>query len=144
MDENGATAPRYAGAYIVVDFDHEVIEAVIPTQPVAWFIGRPPEGPVVAAIGWIFTPGVVKADGPDRKERPRPRQAIGAPPEPDGVKSASRGTPVAFAFVGFDPAPAQRNPQWLPGPGAQPSLRAAAWPGLQPDETQRVLPHPHP
>ena len=59
---------------------HEEFEAVGAAQPVAWFIGRPPEGVVVAPVMRVLAPGIVRADAAHRQQCPRPRQAIGAPP----------------------------------------------------------------
>ena len=50
----------------MIELEKNVVEAVVPPEPVAWFIGRPPEGAVVAPIGWVFTPGVGGADTANR------------------------------------------------------------------------------
>ncbi len=65
MNENGAAAPRHPRPGIVVDLDNQVIKAVIPSKPVAWFIGRPTERAVIAAIRRIFTPYVAESNAAD-------------------------------------------------------------------------------
>jgi hypothetical protein len=73
MQEYSAAATGNARPSVVVDFDNQIVEAVGAPQPVAWFIGRPVEGPVVAPIGRIFAPGVVRANAPDRQQGAWPR-----------------------------------------------------------------------
>src|SRR5258708_6063597 len=91
MQEYSAAVAGNARPSIVVYFDYEVVEAVGAPQPVAWFIGRPVDGPVAAPIGRVFTPGVVGANAPDRQQGARPRQAVGSPPERDETsRPASR------------------------------------------------------
>ena len=110
MQEYSAAAARNARPSVVVDFDNEIIEAIGTPQPVAWFIGRPVEGPVVPSIGRIFAPGVVGPDPPDRQQGARPRQAVGSPPQPNRMKLAGRRRAVAFPLGRFDAGPAQCRP----------------------------------
>src|SRR5262249_28649826 len=72
MQENSAAATGHAGPRVVIDFDDQIVEAVGPRQAIAWFTGRPLERLVVAPIGWVFTPGVVRPDPPDRQQSARP------------------------------------------------------------------------
>ena len=109
MDENGAAAAGHARPGIVVDFDDYVVEAVAAAEPVAWFIGRAPEAVVIAPVVRVLAPGIVRADAADRQQCPRPRQAIGAPPQPHWQKSAARGAAVAFALIGLDAGAAERH-----------------------------------
>jgi hypothetical protein len=109
VDEHGAPAPGDAGPGVVIDLDDDVVKAVGTAQSVAWFSGRPPEVPVVAAVCRILTPGVGRPDPANRQQSVRPKQAVGAPPHPDRVKSASRGPSIAFALVSPDTAAAQRD-----------------------------------
>ena len=62
MDEDRAAAPGNARPGVVVELDYDVVETVGAAQPVAWFIGRPPEGVIVAAIGGLLAPGIVRFD----------------------------------------------------------------------------------
>ncbi len=62
MDEHGTAATGDAGPRIVIDLNKEVIEVIVAPKPVAWFIGRPPEGAVVPPVGGVFTPRVGRAD----------------------------------------------------------------------------------
>ena len=57
MHEDGAAAAGHSRAGIVVDLDDEVVEMIVPPQPVAWFSGRAAEGAVVAPVARILTPG---------------------------------------------------------------------------------------
>ena len=66
MDENRATAARDAWPRVVVDLNDQVIKSVGTPKAVAWFIGRPPEPPIVASVLGILAPGVVDRDRPDR------------------------------------------------------------------------------
>ncbi len=135
VNEDGAAAPRYARSRIVVDFNDKIVEIVVATQPVAWFIGRPMKRPVIAAVGRVLAPSVVEADRAHGQECPRPSQTIGPPPQPDRMKSAGRSAAVALALVGLDPAAAERYPQRPLGSGYQPTLGAAARAGAEVDDT---------
>jgi len=80
MDKHGAAAAGHARSGIVVDFDDQVVETVVPPEPVAWFIGRPAEEAIIASIRGVLAPGVV-APYPTNGEQGRwPRQPIGPPP----------------------------------------------------------------
>ena len=109
MEEDGAAAAGHPRPGVVVDLDDDVVEAVVAPEPVAWFIGRAPERPVVAPVVRVLAPGIVRADAADRQQRPRPRQAVGPPPQPQRAKSAARGAAVAFALVGLDAGAAERD-----------------------------------
>ena len=119
----------------MVDFDDQVVESVVATEPVAWFIGRPTKGPVVAAVVRILAPGVGRADPAHRQRSVRPRQAIGPPPQPDRMKPAARGAAVALALVGLDSGAAERDRD-DEAPGKEPALRALAGPAGDADRAQ--------
>lgn len=110
MQEYSAAAASNARPGIVVNFDNEIIEPIRTPQPVAWFIGRPVEGPVVPSIGRIFAPSVIGPDPPDRQQGARPRQAVGSPPQPNRMKLSGRRRTVAFPLGGLDAGPAQCRP----------------------------------
>jgi hypothetical protein len=110
MNEDRAAAPRHAWERIVVEFDDEIVEAVVPSQPITWFSGRPPKGLVIAAVRWVLAPGIVGPDPAQGEQGPGRRQAVGAPPQPDGVKPAGRRAAIAFALVGPHAAAAERDP----------------------------------
>ena len=107
MDEHRTTAAGDTRAGIVVDFDDQIVEPVGALKPVAWFIGRPPEWLVVAAILGIFAPGMVGRDRPDRQQGAWARQAVRPPPQPKGMKFPSRRGPITFSFRGLNAGPAQ-------------------------------------
>ncbi len=135
MDEDGAAAASHARLRVVVDFDDHVVEAVATAEPVAWFIGRAPEGLVIAPVVGVLAPGIVRADAADRQQCPWAWQAIGAPPQPHRAKSAARGTAIAFALIGLDAGAADRN-GYRQGAGKQPTLRFAARPGADADRAK--------
>jgi Zn-dependent protease with chaperone function len=56
MDEDRAAPAGHPWAGVVVDLDDEIVEVVVPPQPVAWFTGRLPEGAIVAAVSGILAP----------------------------------------------------------------------------------------
>ncbi len=135
VDEDGAAASGHPRPRVVVDLDDQVIEAVVAAEPVAWFIGRPPEGLVVAPVVWNLAPGVVRADVAHWQQCPRPRQAVGAPPQPHRAKMATRGAAIAFALIGLDAGAAECNGR-RQRPGEQPALRFAARPGADADRAK--------
>ena len=62
VDEHGAAATGNPGPRVVIEFEKNVVEGVVAPEAVAWFIGRPPEGAVVAPVGGIFAPRIGAAD----------------------------------------------------------------------------------
>jgi hypothetical protein len=66
MQEDCASAAGNARARVVVDFDNEIIEMIIPPQPVSSLSRRQPDRPVVAAVGRVLAPGVCRRYAPDR------------------------------------------------------------------------------
>ena len=58
----------------MIDLDDQVVETVVPAQPIAWFIGRLTEGAVIAAVRGILAPGIVATDPTHRQQGPRPSQ----------------------------------------------------------------------
>lgn len=135
MNENGAAPPRHARSRIVIDFDDKIIKTVIAAEPVAWFTGRAAKWPVIAAIGRIFAPRVVKTDRTHRQKGPWPWLPIGPPPQPDWMKTAGGRGAVAFALIGLDTGATERHPNGPPGAGYQPTLGATARAGAEVEET---------
>ena len=76
MQEHRAAAAGHPRAGIVVDLDDEIVEMVVPPQPVAWFSGRAAEGAVIAPVGGIFAPGNVTGNASDGQQCPRPRMPV--------------------------------------------------------------------
>ena len=140
VNEYGAAAAGYPGAGVVIDFDDQVVEAVVAAQPVAWFIGRPAERAVIAAIRGVLAPGVVRPDAAGRQQGSRPHQAVGPPPQPHRVKPAGRGPAVAFALARFDAGTAKRDGKGFRA-GKQPTPRAPARPGANANDAQRSSLH---
>ena len=120
MDEHGAAPAGDAGPRVVVDFDEEVVEVVVAPEPVAWFIGRAPERPVVAPVGRVLAPGVAGRCGApaaasaagnwrsarhhSRSGRKRPR---GVPPSPSRLSARMPARPSA---TGMASGPANSQP----------------------------------
>jgi hypothetical protein len=57
MQKYRTAAAGDPGAGVVGELDHQVIEVILAPEPIASFIGRPAEGPVVAAIRGVLAPG---------------------------------------------------------------------------------------
>ena len=111
MDKYCTAVAGDARAGVVIDFDDQIVEPVGAFKPVAWFIGRPPEWPVVATVLGIFAPGLFWRDRPDRQQGAWSWQAVRSPPQPNRMKSPCRRAAIAFAFRGFDAGAAQRGTQ---------------------------------
>lgn len=109
MNKDRAAKAGNAGPGIVVDLDEQVIEPVIAPKPVAWFIGRPDEGAIVAPVARILAPGVRGTDAADGKGGARPREAIRPPPDPHRPKHPARRPAVTFALAGSHAAPPERD-----------------------------------
>ncbi len=140
MQEYSAAVTGNARPSVVVNFDNEIIQAVATPQPVAWFIGRPVEGPVVPSIGRIFAPGVVGPDPPDWQQGARPHQAVGPPPQPNWMKLPGRRRAVAFPLGRFDAGSAQCRP-YRAMSRHHPALRAPLRAGTDMDRGKRALAH---
>lgn len=124
MNEHRAPAPGHPRPDIMVDFDKEVIEAVVAPQPVAWFIGRPSDGTVVIPIGGLFTPSGGPRYAPGRQQCARARELIRPPPQSQRTKLATWRPAIALAFIRYDTASPQSH--WQDQrPGAQQASRFA-------------------
>jgi hypothetical protein len=66
MDEHSAAAPRNTRAGVVIDLDDDVVQAILAPKPIAWFIGRPMERPIVAAVLRVFAPRICGSNRPGR------------------------------------------------------------------------------
>ena len=132
MDKDGTAPPGDPGSRVVVNLDNHVVKAVVAPEPIAWVIGRPPEGMVVAPIRRVFAPRILRPDAAGRQECARPTQPIGPPPQPHGSKPAARRAAVALAFIGLDAGPTQRDRQGH-GAGEQPTLGSQARPNADAD-----------
>jgi hypothetical protein len=67
MHEDGAAAASLSGAGIVVDLDDEVVEGIVPPEPVAALRGWPTEWAVVAPVARVLTPGNLGSDASCRE-----------------------------------------------------------------------------
>jgi DNA-binding response OmpR family regulator len=143
VNENRAAKAGDARAGIVVDLDNEIVEVVLAAEPVAWFIGRALKGVVIAAIGRVLAPGVVRRDPAGRKAGLRAFQAIGAPPQADGMESSNWRTVVAFALRGPDSAASEGDLQRFAARN-EPALRPQTRPGSNANRAERRSAHPVP
>jgi DNA-binding response OmpR family regulator len=100
MQKNRTATSDHPRPGIVVDLDHQVVQGILPPQPVAWFTGRAPERAVVAAVRGILAPRNVRVDPAHGEVRPRGGTAIGAPPQAQRPERPPRSRAVAFALVG--------------------------------------------
>ena len=127
MQKHRAAAAGHPRAGIVVDLDDEIVEMVIPPQPVAWFSGRAAEGAVIAPVGGIFAPGNVTGNASDGQQCPWPRMPVRPPPQADEPKPPARRGPVAFELVGTD-APTAEHDGDSEGAGDQDAPRLVSRP----------------
>jgi hypothetical protein len=109
VQEHGAATSRDPRPGIVVYLDQDVVQPVVPPQPVAWFIGRPSEWPVVAAVAGILAPGGVGADPSNRQDSSGPPAAVGPPPDTERAEPAGRGASVPFPLIGSNAGAADRD-----------------------------------
>ena len=109
MQEHRAAAAGHPRAGIVVDLDDEIVDMIVPPQPVAWFSGRAAEGAIIAPVGGIFAPGDVTGNAPDGQQCPRPRMPVRPPPQADEPKTPARRGSIAFEFVGTDAPTAEHD-----------------------------------
>jgi hypothetical protein len=84
MQKYRAATASDARRAVVIDLDNEIVEAVVAREPIAAAISVEPHRLVVMAAPGIFAPGVLPADGANRQKCPRPRVAVGAPPQLPG------------------------------------------------------------
>lgn len=140
MNEHGAAAAGDARPRIVIEFDEDIVEGVVAAKPVAWFIGRPPERPIVTPVGRIFTPGVAGSDTTSRQQCSRMREAVGPPPQPHGTKSPARGAAVALALVRSHAGAPEGNGHGQVA-GAEPALRSPPRPRTDLDPGKRSPSH---
>lgn len=80
MQEDGAAASGNAGTGVVIDLDDEIVEVIVPRQPVAAITRRARHGLIVMPVSRVFRPGVRRPDGPDRQMRSWPWVPVGSPP----------------------------------------------------------------
>ncbi len=136
MDEDGAAAPCHARADIVVDLDDEVVEVVGAPKAVGARGAGELDRPVVASIGRLLAPAVIRPRDADGQRGARPRASIRTPPDPDRVEKPARGCPVPFALVRLNAAAAEghRNGQ---AAREQPTLAGPPRPRSYPNMAER-------
>src|SRR5260370_41605930 len=132
MQKYRAAAAGDARGAVVIDLDNEIIEVVVTLKPVAAASAFGPYWLVVVAACGVFAPGVFRSEGANRQKCPRPRMAVGAPPQLPRPESAFGGPAITLALVGPDaavperdrdrlPARGQPAPAWITGGGANPA-----------------------
>ena len=109
MQEYRAAAAGNARGAVVIDFDDEIIEVVVALQPVAAAGRLAPYRLVVMAACGIFAPGIFRPDRANGQECPRPRMAVGPPPQSAWPERAFWGAAVALVLVGPNSAAPQRD-----------------------------------
>ena len=140
MNKDSAAVAGHARAGVMVDLDDKIVKAIAALEVVAWFIGRPPERPVVASVLGVFAPGIVRRYAPHRQKGTRTRQAVCPPPQPNRMKSAGRRGAIAFAFRRLDAgAPQSRANRALPH--HEPRLRVEPRADVHMDCGQRGFAH---
>src|SRR5215470_18107235 len=127
MDEDRAPPASHPWPGVVIDFDNDVVEAVLAPEPIAWFSGRPAEWTIVSPILRIFAPGVGWADPTGGQRGPGQGEPVRPPPYSQRPERAARRAAVALALVGLDAAAPERD-RHAPGTGAEKALRRPAGP----------------
>jgi hypothetical protein len=80
---------------------------------------------IVPSIGGILTPGVIGGDASDREQRARRWTAIGSPPQTDQTKATARRGAIAFALIGLNAGPPQRDRN-VRGADSEPALASVS------------------
>ena len=122
----------------MIDLDNEIVEVVVAREPIAAAISVEPHRLVVMTAPGIFAPGVLPADGANRQKRPRPRMAVGTPPQLPGPEFTLWGPAVAFALVRPDSAAPECDRYGSPARG-QPAAARIAGGGVNPDRGNRPI-----
>lgn len=122
----------------MVDLDNEIVEVVVAREPIAAAVSVEPHRLVVMTAPGIFAPGVLPADGANREKCPRPRVAVGTPPQLPGPECTLWGPAVAFALVRPDSAAPKRDRYGSPI-GRQPAPARIAGGGVNPDRANRSI-----
>lgn len=58
MEEYAAPAPCNAGACVVINLDDEIVKMIVAPKPVSGDVFAQMYRLVIAAVGWVFAPGV--------------------------------------------------------------------------------------
>jgi hypothetical protein len=132
MDKDGAPTPRHARAGIVVDLDYQIVEVVSAPKPVGVRSGGELDRPVVAPIGRVLAPPIVRPGDPDWQGRAWPRASIRPPPDPDRAEKSARGRAVAFTLISPDAGSAKRHRDGQTA-SEQPALAAPPGPRSHPN-----------
>src|SRR5204862_5930236 len=107
-------------------------------EPIADLLAPAPEWAIVAPVGGVLVPGIVRPDRPDRKPGSRPRRAVGSPPQPPQSEPPARRAAIAFALVDPDTSASKRYRD-----GQRPRDQQAFSPlpgsGTHPEQTDRLL-----
>ena len=107
MKEYRTAAAGDARGGVVINLDDEIIEMIVPREPVAAILATELDRLIVVAARQVFAPGVLATDGANGQEGPRPRCAVGPPPQLPWPESAFWGPSIALALVGDDSTPPQ-------------------------------------
>ena len=122
----------------MIDLDNEIVEVIVARESIAAAISVEPHWLVVVAAPWIFAPGVLLADGANWQKCPRPRVAVGTPPQLPGPKRAFGACAIALPLVRPDSAAPERD--WYGSPvGRQPTPARIAGSGVNPDRGKRPI-----
>jgi hypothetical protein len=140
MHEHRAAHACDARTGVVGDLDHQVIKVVAAPQPITWFIGRPSERAVVAAVPRVFAPRKGAVDSSRGQQRRRPCVPISPPPEAKEPKAPARCCAIALALVGRDAGAAEHNRDSVRS-GEQHPLRNPPRCAMHPQQRKATLRH---
>src|SRR6516164_6223571 len=138
VHKDGAAASGHARTGVVVDLNDEVVEMIVPPQPVAFLCQRASERTVVAAIAGALAPGQMRRDAPDRKQGLRARLTIGAPPQAQHAETSARSGAIGLSLVGSH-ATATEHDHGGERAGEQDAAAAAAGARAHPQEGKAAL-----
>lgn len=111
VKEDGAAAAMGARAHIVVEHDQQVIEVVVAPQPFVRGAVGPADRPVVIGVERRVTPAIIRCDRPDRQQRLRSGNAVGAIADFERPQLTGRCGAVTLALHPADPGAAERARQ---------------------------------
>lgn len=131
MEKHGAAASSNSWSGVVIDLNDEVIEMIVARQVIAVRAFIKANWLIVMPIRWIFGPGILWRDPPNRQGSSGLGVPVGPPPQSDWMKDTSRGAAVTFAFVGPNTARPQSDRNALltgdqpalPGPASRPAYQ---------------------
>src|SRR4051812_49021835 len=121
MEEYRASVAGDPRAPIVIDFDNQIIEMVLADKAVPGIAGRQFDALVIAPVGRVLAPGVVRRNPPHGEPCRGLWPPFGVPPDADEAETPTRRRAVAFPLVCQNTAAAERDRKNLRSGNEQPA-----------------------